>query len=71
MELSLTSTGSQVPTAKDPKDTFIKMDYHSVKYDTSRANLSNDWIYVLIPILIGLIFITVLTIIMCCKREGL
>ena len=72
IELTLTSSGEQVSaTTKDPKDTFTQMDYQAVKYDTSRTDVSKDWVYVLIPVLLGVILITVLTVIMCCKREGL
>lgn len=71
IELALTTSGNKVPATKDPKDTFDEMSYATVAYDTSRSNVSSDWVYVLIPVLIGLIFITVLTVIMCCKREGL
>jgi len=71
IELTVTASGSQASvTQQDPKYAFTKTSYQTVKYDTSRADLSSDWGYVLIPVLLGVIFITVLTIIMCCKREG-
>ncbi|XP_065072141.1 alpha-sarcoglycan-like [Rhopilema esculentum] len=70
LELSLTSAGKQVPQPKKPEDDFTKTEYKTVKYDAGRNDLSTDWIYVCIPVLIGFIFIVVLTYVMCCNRQG-
>lgn len=69
IELSLTSSGQQA-TQKDPSAVFEKTTYVAVPYDDTRKTDLADWIYVSIPILLGLIFIIILTYIMCCKREG-
>eukprot|EP00794_Sanderia_malayensis_P016974 gene16974-18685_t len=70
IELTLTSTGQQAST-KDSKASFEESTYLSVPLNNDRQSIASDRFYVLIPVILGAIFLIVLTYVMCCKREGL